>query len=360
MVEEIHVELPPFFCPVEPVMHPDLASTARRSAEWAVRLHLVRTDAELARWMDSGAADFYGGMVPGASAERYQLAVDWCYWAFSFDDSYCDQGSNATSTERIVAVTGRVLRLLESRDERLCAANRALLGLCDLARRYRRLSTPTQYERWVDAQRRWLLGVVQQVDHRAREETLCLDDYLRTRLHEAGGPPVQAMLEFADDVEVPAHEMDSEPVRVVNELFWMVASLDNDLVSRHRESVQQSANYNAVEVLAQDRSLSVPEAEREIVKLRDRMMVLFLRVRENLAATASKPLLVYLDALRHGIRANIDWSLRTPRYTRLRPSAEHPDGVTLRLHTRWVDEPADASSEAPPLPSIAWWWDAVS
>jgi hypothetical protein len=123
--------------------------------------------------------------------------------------------------------------------------------------------------------------------------------------------------------------------------------------------VQQSANYNAVSVLAHDRSLSEREAEREIVGLRDRMMVLFLRTCDSLAAGASKPLLVYLKALRQGIRGNIDWSLRTPRYTRLRPSPAHPKGVQILLHTACVDVPADSSPEAPPLPSIAWWWDAL-
>jgi len=360
MIEEIHVELPPFFCPVDPVMHPDLQPVVQRSAKWAAEHRLVQNDDELARWMDSHAADFCGGMVPEASTERYQLVADWCYWAFSFDDAQCDQGSNATSTRQIVPVAGRLLRLLECRDQRLCVGDRSLLGLYDLAQRYHRLSTATQYERWVDAQRRWLYGVVQQVECRAREESPCFDDYLRTRLHEAGGPPVQAMLEFAEDVEIPAYEMDSQPVRVVNELFWMVASLDNDIVSRHRESLQRSSMYNAVDVLARDRSLSESDAEREVVRLRDRMMVLFLHVCDSLAAQASKPLSIHLDALRHGIRSNIDWSLRTPRYTRLRPSAEHPDGIAIRLHTTWADVPADSSPEAPPLPSIAWWWGVLT
>jgi hypothetical protein len=148
-------------------------------------------------------------------------------------------------------------------------------------------------------------------------------------------------------------------VRAVTELFWLVASLDNDLVSRHREAVQHSGNHNAVDILARERSLAEPEAEREIVRLRDRMMALFLRGRESLAVTASEPLLVYLDALRQAIRGNIEWSVCTPRYTWLRPSVEHPDGVAIRLHTTWVDVPADSSAEAPPLPSIAWWWDAL-
>jgi len=356
MTEELQIDVPAFFCPIDPVAHPDTDLVARQSGEWAQRVGLVHDDEELRRWLRSTSAEFYGGMVPEATTEYYQVAADWVYWGFFFDDAHCDEGDEARAPHRIVSLAARLLRILDSGDERLCAGNRYLLGLSDLAHRYQKLATPVQFERWVTAHRRWLFGVVQHVTCRALGAAPGLDEYLLMRLHDAGGPPTQAMFEFANDAEIPGGEMDSPPVRAITELFWMVASLDNDRVSRYREVLEQRDRYNAVDVIAHERAVSESAAMAEMIELRDRMMVLLLRMRDDLARTGSEPLRRYLTTLGHGIRSNIDWSLRTPRYSALGRTDQYPNGVRLRLRSGCTETPADARREPPPIPSIAWWW----
>ncbi|WP_199434483.1 terpene synthase family protein [Qaidamihabitans albus] len=360
MPDEFHVEIPLFFCPFDPVLHPGMELAERRCGEWASNIGLAGGEAELARWHAATAADFYGGMVPDAPTDRYQVAVDWAAWGFSFDDAHCDEDGGSITPERFIALAARLLRILDSGDERLCHGDRHLFGLWDLARRYQELATATQFQRWVTAQQRWLFGVVQQTAHRAAGGPATFDDYLLTRLHDAGGPPVQAILEFANDEEVPGAEMDAPRVRAVTELFWMIASLDNDRVSRHKERLGQRDHYNAVDVLARELGLTEAEAVEELVGFRDGLMVLFLRLREQLARGGSKALRTYLDALGHGIRSNIDWSLRTPRYATLRPSGEYPAGATIRLHGGCTGSPAEPRAKPPPPPSVAWWWTQLS
>lgn len=360
MPAALEVEIPPFFCPIDTIHHPDEAKVARQSGVWASDVGLVRDEAELARWHACTAADFYGGMVPDADTDRYQVATDWVYWGFYFDDGHCDVGGNATAPERIVSIAARLLRMLDSGDERLCVGNRYLIGLCDLARRYRALATPAQAERWVTAHRRWLFGVVQQISRRAAAIPPGLDEYLLTRLHEAGGPPTEAMFEFANDAEVPRQELDSPPVRAITELFWMIATFDNDLVSRYKEVLGQHDELNAVDVLARELDVTEREAIAELRRLRDRMMILFLRLREQLARRASAPLRIYLETLGRGIRSNIDWSLRTRRYAWVPPNDRFPEGTTIRLRSTCTDQPADADPAAPTLPSVAWWWTQLN
>jgi len=141
----------------------------RHAAEWAVGQRLVRDDAELARWQNSHAADFWCSMVPKASTERHQLGAEWCYWAFSLDDACCDQGSNATSTQWIITVAARLLRLLRIPDERLCGQPRPAGAV-----RSGPVVTPAGHRDPIRAVGRHtapvVVGVVQQVDHRAREK----------------------------------------------------------------------------------------------------------------------------------------------------------------------------------------------
>ena len=355
-----HVEIPPFFCPIDPVMHPHVRDVEESAAEWAMRIGLCRTDAQLQRWRGTRSADFYAGMVPHGIVEHLQVAVDWVYWGFSFDDHRCDEGANATDPTRLVPVVSRLLRVLESQDEALCGQDPYLVGLCDLARRYRQLGTAVQARRWITAHHLWLFGVIQQNTHRARGGPFNVDDYIATRLHDCGGPPTQAMYEFANGAEVPGCEMNSLPVRAITELFWLIAALDNDRVSRHKEILGQHDTYNLIDVIARCENRCEQDASQQMIAYRDRLMCLFLRLRDQLSKTASPPLRAYLNSLGHGIRSNIDWSLTVPRYSTLYAS----DGITraaqITLASSCVDQPTAESLDPLPWPSIAWWWTQLA
>jgi hypothetical protein len=278
------------------------------------------------------------------------------YWGFSFDDHRCDEGSNAIDPTRFVPMASRLLRILETQDPMLCGEDPYLLGLCDLARRYRQLGTAVQARRWVNAHHLWLFGVIQQNTHRARGGPGSVDDYIATRIHDCGGPPTQAMYEFVNGAEIPGSEMDSARVRAITELFWLIAALDNDRVSRYKEILGQGDAYNLVDVIARCENRCSHDAAERMIAYRDRLMCLFIRLRDQLAQNASAPLRTYLKSLGHGIRSNIDWSLTVPRYNTI--YAE--DGITqtgqIALTSHCVEQPTDESLEPLPWPSVAWWW----
>lgn len=350
------VEIPPFFCPIDPVMHPRVRDVEEASADWANRIGLCRTEAELARWRGTQSAAFYAGMTPQGILPRLQVAADWVYWGFSFDDHRCDEGSNATDPTRFVPVASRLLRILETQDAALCGQDPYLLGLCDLARRYRELGTAVQARRWVAAHHLWLFGVIQQNTYRAHSGPPSVDDYIATRIYDCGGPPTQAMYEFVNGAEIPGSEMDSPPIRAITELFWLIAALDNDRVSRYKEILGQRDAYNLIDVIVRCENRCEQDATQRMIAYRDRLMCLFLRLRDQLTHTASAPLRTYLSSLGHGLRSNIDWSLTVPRYTTLYAG----DGVTptaqITLAGRCVEQPTDESREPLPWPSVAWWW----
>ena len=50
------VEIAPFFCPIDPVMHPRVRDMEEASANWAMRIGLCCTEAQLARWRGTHSA----------------------------------------------------------------------------------------------------------------------------------------------------------------------------------------------------------------------------------------------------------------------------------------------------------------
>lgn len=354
------IELPAFYCPITPVMHPLVAEVEAASIEWATRVGLCPDERSQERLRGTRSAEFYAGMTPEGITEHLEIAAQWVYWGFSFDDAWCDEGAAMRRPASFVQQAGRVLRMLETLDARLCRNDAHLVALHDLAVRYAARATPVQMQRWVSAQRLWLFGVLRQNTHRVMGGPLSIDDYLCIRLHDCGGPPTQSMYEFVNGLEVPGAEMDSPAVRAITEAFWLIAASDNDRVSRYKEILGQDDRYNLIDVVQRNLGCSFEEAVREAIALRDRMMTLFLGLRDQLMPQASAPLQSYLEALGHGIRSNIDWSLRVPRYTELKGEGdESASTIRIEFSGRYSDEPSEGSLDPRSFPAIAWWWDQL-
>jgi hypothetical protein len=98
------------------------------------------------------------------------------------------------------------------------------------------------------------------------------------------------------------------------------------------------------------------DATQQMIAYRDRLMCLFLRLRDQLIKTASPALRSYLNSLGHGIRSNIDWSLTVPRYNTLYAGDGSTHAARITLASSCVDKPTAESLDPLPWPSIAWWW----
>ncbi|HEU4534004.1 MAG TPA: hypothetical protein VFS00_07800 [Polyangiaceae bacterium] len=344
-----------FYCPIAPAVHPGVAAVAERSFAWLRQTGVCATERQQKRAAASNGAEFYGRITPDGLEERLQIAADWIYWAGFFDDTRCDEGPAADRAGELTVVMGRLLRMLESLDARLCHDDPCLLALYDLARRFAACATPVQYVRWVEAQRAWLFGVAVRRCLAARPEPPGLDAYLTMRLPDAAGAPITAMIEIVNAREVPAAEMHSPRVRALSELAAMIGALDNDRISRFKEMHADASDHTLIRVIMRERGVGEEAALAELVALRDRMMCRFLVLRDRALPDASPALRRYLDDLGHMIRGHIDWSFGTARYHTLHGPGGSPAGG-VSLEGGWALAPADDRPEAPPLPAIAWWW----
>jgi len=347
-----------FYCPIQSAVHPRVGDVAERSLAWITKFGLSADDRQRKRLMATNSAEFYGRITPEGLEDRLQIAADWCYWGFAFDDAWSYEGETTRHPDDLLALVGRLLRILQTLDARLCGNDPFLVALHDIAVRLSAGSTPVQMRQWVESHRLWLLGMAQRANFTARGIIPTLDAYLTMRLHDCGGAPCTAMIGIVDGVEVPCHEIDSPAVRALTEVAWMTAALDNERVSHAKEVHGEAQVKNLVDVLMHERACSAQEALSTLVVMRDRMMCLFLRLREQTIPTASPILRRYLTDLGHMIAGNIEWSLGTARYTTVYGDAAVPIG-SVSLSTGWVLEPADDLCEPLPFPSISWWWEQL-
>ncbi|MEU1932858.1 glutamate dehydrogenase [Streptomyces coeruleorubidus] len=357
----IALDAPPFYCPIESAIHPEAEETERRALAWIDRSGLCRTETDRALYAATRSADFYARFAPHADPDRLWIAACWVYWGFAFDDARCDEGPLAADPAAFATTAFSVQRALEVPGHLHCA-DPYVAAVHEIGELFRAAAGPVQNRRFQQAHRAWLTGVQWQIGNRATGRMPDLDDYLSMRLHSAGGGPTYAMLEIANGFDVPDREMDSPAVRALTEMAMMVASLDNDHHSRLRETSRRQTEQNIFNVLMTRHGYSPRQAVDEAVAVRDAVLERFLSLRDRVHPRASSPLRHYLTDLGHGIRGNIEWGLRVPRYL-------SPDGVAPAQRARipaqtatshWTDTPRTSWQDPRRLPSIAWWWNDLA
>ncbi|BCL26683.1 hypothetical protein GCM10017557_15420 [Streptomyces aurantiacus] len=348
------VELPPVFCPLESAVHPHVRQIEKRAVEWIGASGMCASEREKAWVVATHSADFYARFTPAAEDDDRLLAATlWVYWGFGFDDVRCDSGPLSGRPAQFNALAGQVQRACETGLAE--PADRYARALQDVMRRFRSFAPPTQVTRFVHAHRAWLSGVAWQIGNQAAGRMPALDEFLALRLLSAGGHPTFALLELATGAEVPDREMNRPAVLALTEMAIMVASLDNDRYSLHKELIRGHTDQNIYTVLMAGRSLSLQQAVDEANKLRDRILRRFLELHDVVRPTAGADLSVYLQGLRHGIRGNNEWGQRVPRYL----SLGHWPDEWEDLSPAWAEEPSDLRpGPVEGAPSIAWWWDA--
>jgi Terpene synthase family 2, C-terminal metal binding len=347
-----------FYCPIPSAIHPKVDEIASRSIEWMTRFGLCADERRRAAIIGTNAAEWYCRCTPDAIEERLQIAADWMYWAFDFDDVWCDGDKAMEQAGEFVPLAGRLLRILESGDARLCGDDPHLAAIHDIIVRYSECASPAQMRRLIEGHRNWLFGVAQRQSFGVRGVKPDLDEYVILRLGDSGIPVCTAMFDIVDGMEVPDHEMDSLAVRALTEASWLLVAWDNDICSRPKEVNGWSDKQNFIDIQVREQRCSEEQALREVLAKRNRIMHLFIRLYEQTMAEASPALRRYLTDFACMVRGNIDWSLRVPRYNTIYDSDDLSPIATVGLSSGWTTEPSDPSLE-PPLLTIVWWWDQL-
>ncbi|MFI0242910.1 terpene synthase family protein [Streptomyces sp. NPDC016845] len=346
------VELPPVYCPLESAVHPRARRIEKRSVAWIDGSGMCASERERSWVVATHSADFLARFVPVADEDRLWAATLWVYWGFAFDDARCDSGPLSTRPAQFNALAGQVQRACETGLAE--PEDRYARVLQDIMRHFRSFAPPTQVARFVHGHRAWLSGVAWQIGNQAAGRMPGLDEFLSMRLLSAGGHPTFALLELATGAEVPDRELYRPAVQALTEMAIMVASLDNDRHSLHKELSRGQADQNIYTVLMAVRELPLQQAVDEANGLRDRILRRFLALHDRVRPAAGEDLVTYLQGLRHGLRGNNEWGLRVPRYLSQGYWPDEMEDTSLA----WAESPSDMRpGPVEGAPSIAWWWD---
>ncbi|MDI2130048.1 selina-4(15),7(11)-diene synthase [Yinghuangia seranimata] len=342
--------VPPIYSPFQAAVHPRYAAIDKQTIDWADKFQ-IGSEALRTKLVTHEIGTFAARILPEGREEAIGIVADFVLWLFGVDDGHCEEGSLGTDPKELVAVLSRLTRIAQNPEAPMMLDDPLARGLRDLRQRIAVHASPVQTARWVDALREYFMSVVWEASHRTLGTVPDLNDYTLMRLYDGATSVIPPMMEFAYGYELKPNERDDLRVRALAEMAYFLITWDNDIFSYHKESRAGQYYLNVLRVLEYHDNLTPEQALPTVIAQRDRVTCLFLRIREQVLATASTELRQYIDSLAAFIRAAQDWGVSSRRYT----TPEDPANLPAMFH----DTPSDTSTEPLPIPCIAWWWDLL-
>ncbi|MFE6904405.1 hypothetical protein ACFVFJ_47825 [Streptomyces sp. NPDC057717] len=344
--------IPSLYCPIPFAVHPDAEDINRAGLEWLSGFAVYDSAKQWKRYVSAKPGMLPAHVMPRAAAgPALQAASNLLFWLWAFDDLECDEAGDGLSAGNLVLLLCDLARVVEEPTGRT-HSNPFLATLADLRDQLARVATPAQVARWASAMQAYFLANAGVAIQTTRDIVPDLDTYTALRIHSGAVKPTLMLLDVADGYELPSVQMERPEIWALNEMVCTIVGWDNDVLTYHKEVLRGGANHNLVAVLTREYDCSVPEAVRRAVEMRDRVLSLFLRLRDQVAQDAGPDLRRYLTGLSAWIRGHLDWGMATARY-------RNPDNPADLPHVL-AAAPTDDDHAPLPIPSVAWWWGQLT
>ena len=354
-----YLAIPPLWCPLETTLHPAAADIESCVQPWMAGFGLDE------RTLRRAAAATISGWVcrvaPDSNPERLRWFAQWVDWGLTMDDQLIDAGPLRAQPHAYNPLVCRMLNHLLHPETPTDEPFTAALG--DLSRRARTIASPALVALWRQTHHAWLLGAACSVSDRAVRRTRTVDDHLIIGVMDRAVSTFTLMIEMVEGTELPAAERAQPAVRAVTAAAQLLVTCYNDIASYSHEVHQDSPESNLVHILATEQHLAPQDAMVAAVAMVDRLMLLFVELREHLETTGSVELRRYLTQLSHMIRGNSDWQRHVPRYTTTLEVDMQALNQLPAIPSRPLYDYASAPSDSRRMPlsaSTTWWWSVLN
>lgn len=361
------LRMPSLYCPGPAKTAPDSQRLDANTIAWMDRLGVYgdREQRDYLARMSIGS--FAALTIPDGPAERLQVYSDLIAWVFAFDDAVFDEPRPGSPPDTRTLLL-RLDRTLDTPNSPSPGGDPwPVAGIRDIQLRLQRFTGPTQLRRHVTAIRKYLLGATLMAPHlldrRARQEVPSLNDYTMIRLGD-GTMATWELIPILGGYEVPARELDDIRVRALEEIIDILTMWDNDLFAYNKEAYR-AARYgypvknNLLTVLAHQENSTPERVLDQGIAMRDRVMLLFQRLRQQVRNNASPELARYLTGLGDWHRGYLEWAFFVSnRYTEPGNPGD-PDRAQSLAAPSFAEQLTDDNPRPLPIPTITWWWEQL-
>ncbi|WP_336709497.1 MULTISPECIES: terpene synthase family protein [unclassified Cedecea] len=320
--------LPEFYCPFTTHMNPSHDNSWAESRRWLVEMGLVQGEQAIERLDRSGFSQLTAKAYPYAAQDDLKVAINWLVWLFLFDDQL-DECCLGHQKDQADLILDRLLRLaLPDAEGKLSPQSPVERAFVSLWQEYARRLSKEQQRRFSQNIRNYLSSLRWEVTARNKSALPGLLTFVEIRRDTGAVRVVLDIIEFCLNDEIPAIIADSLELQLLKNCTIDVICMSNDLFSFEKERSRGDVN-NLVLVLEQNAGCSRAEAVTRIYGLVLDRQNLFMETRHRLETlleetpltqTQRESIRRYVEGMAHWMRANLDFSLSTPRYAEIEDS----------------------------------------
>ncbi|PTB64806.1 terpenoid synthase [Trichoderma citrinoviride] len=307
-----HVLIPDLFSSimaVEPTINPHYNDGKAEADAWFKSLLQLKGKAEATfNKTDFGFAAAV--WAPSAEKERFRTVVDWANWVFYFDDQF-DEGHLANDPAGTQKEIDSILAILDDNHTFSQADKPLIYAFQTIWDRIKRGATPEVRERWKDAHKKYVEGLIYQSKRTklgfAAASTV--DEYMSYRRETIGVVLAIRLVEYAENIKLSQAQIDHPALQLCTRTIVDLVILSNDILSYKKEVELNDAGNNLITIL-KAQHLSDQEAMDEIGRMLDACYETWYRAVEELPAwgeETDREVLRYLDACRNVGLGNLHW-----------------------------------------------------
>ncbi|KAI0401917.1 isoprenoid synthase domain-containing protein [Xylaria palmicola] len=318
----------------DPVENPLESTIGPLSEEWTKAL--TKMDPKTAKILTKANFAYLISLAaPQADAEAFRMAVDWCIWAFVFDDQY-DEGLMRDKTIESAHEMIWTLSLMDDSYPPVDPKKFPLRYMFQSTwhRFQQRNPAPDLQQRWKESHRKCLYAILQQV-WLAQSKTgldVSIPDYMETRRQSIGSYCLFVVVEWAHGIKLTQDVFDHPSLvvceRAAADLTWLV----NDVLS-YKKDLAFGVEHNIICLLMRQ-GCSEQEAMDKTGDVMDQCQKDWDDAVANLPSwgeETDREVHRYLGACRDVARANLWWSFKSGRYLNAEEAAQARTNKILTL-----------------------------
>ncbi|KIJ15937.1 hypothetical protein PAXINDRAFT_180528 [Paxillus involutus ATCC 200175] len=186
----------------------------------------------------------------------------------------------------------------------------------DFYKRVVQTASPGACQRYIETMEFFFQSVNQQAIDRANGYVPDLESYIALRRDTSGCKPCWALIEYANNLDIPDEVMDHPIIRSLGEATNDLVTWSNDIFSYNVEQ-SKGHTHNMIDVVMDEQGLDLQTAVDFVGEMCRQSIDRFIEDRKNLPSWGSKidkDVAIYVEGLADWIVGSLHWSFDTERY----------------------------------------------
>ncbi|MFI7643256.1 hypothetical protein [Nonomuraea sp. NPDC049400] len=298
--------LPSLTCPFPVRVSPHVAAIQAGTQQWVEHFDIL-TRQQMHHFTRAAYGELTARVYPYARLPMLQLTGDWISWLFAIDDVIYESDGSVAAAQTIPELR----RVLTGDHKGSSGFGRAL---ADVYTRIAAVANAEQLRRWTTATSEYLLAQLWELANRTDDQVPTLEAYVTMRRFTGAMHTVYALIDIASERPLAAKMWSDPQVHALRRHAVDVVVWDNDLISWPKERLSANGVNNLVSVLITHEGLSVQQAMKRIVRMREEAVAHVAAQGQLLIGRRHDPLTALVRGLQAWISGALAYSTRSSRY----------------------------------------------